>query len=322
MPVYEDPAERIERLLDAAEPTLRDAFVRMVGAIQSALTLEEIAGFIERGQLEAALDAALRAAPMLGEAYVDTFIAAARDTARELGVALGEIPVVFDQTNVGAVNAMNANKLRLVREFTNAQRDATRAAVTQGIAAGRNPIDVARTFRDSIGLTQKQQQWVANYRRALENLDADALSRALRDKRFDRTVAAAIRDKKPLTQQQIDNMVKRYTERMVKYRSEVIARTEALRSVHQGTEEMYRQAIASGDLKPEFLSREWNTAKDERVRESHAAMHGQVQPFGQPFVSGAGNLLNYPGDPEAPAEEVIQCRCVVGTRITTLAGIA
>jgi uncharacterized protein with gpF-like domain len=116
-------------------------------------------------------------------------------------------------------------------------------------------------------------------------------------------------------------MVKRYAERMVKYRAEVIARTEALRSVHQGTEEMYRQAIANGDLTAEALSREWNTAKDERVRESHAPMNGQVQPFGQPFISGAGNSLNYPGDPEAPAEEVIQCRCVVGTRITSLTAL-
>lgn len=319
MPTHEDPADRIERQLDAAEPKLRDAFLRMVAQIQSAFTLDEIAGFIERGEMEKALDAALRAVPLLGEAYVDSFIAAARDTARELGLALGEIPIVFDQTNMGAVNAMNANRLRLVREFSEAQRQVTRDAVLRGIVAGQNPRDVARTFRDSIGLTQKQQQWVANYRRALQNLDADALQRALRDKRFDRTVIAAIRDEKPLTTKQIDDMVKRYTERMVKYRAEVIARTEALRSVHQGTEEMYKQAIANGDLRPEMLSREWNTAKDERVRESHAAMQGQVQPFGQPFVSGAGNLLNYPGDPEAPPEEVIQCRCAVGTRITTLA---
>jgi hypothetical protein len=294
----------------------------MVAEIKSALTLSQIADFIEKGKLEAALDAALRSAPMIGEAYVDSFIVAARDTAKQLGFALGEVRVVFDQTNVGAVNAMNRNTLRLVRGFTEEQRAVTRNAVSRGVQAGLNPREVARTFRDSIGLTKKQEQWVANYRRALSTLDRDALSRALRDKRFDRTVAAAIENNRALTPSQIDAMVQRYTERMVKYRSEVIARTEALRSVHQGTEAMYQQALETGELKADQLSREWNTAKDERVRDSHAAMHGQVQPFGQPFVSGAGNLLNYPGDPEAPAEEVIQCRCAVGTRITTLAGIA
>jgi uncharacterized protein with gpF-like domain len=55
----------------------------------------------------------------------------------------------------------------------------------------------------------------------------------------------------------------------------------------------------------------WNTAGDERVRESHADMEGQQVPLGQPFVSGLGNDLMYPGDPSAPAEDVINCRCVV-----------
>lgn len=320
MPIYEDPAERIERLLDTAEPELRLAFLRMVAEIKSALTLAEIADFIERGEMEKALDAALRPAALLGEAWTDSYIAAARDTARELGLALGEITVVFDQTNSGAVNAINENKLRLIRGFSEDQRATTRQALSRAIAEGQNPVDAARSFRDSIGLTPRQELAVRNYRRALETHDADALQRALRDKRFDATVRAALEGRKPLTKAQIDKMVDRYRERMVKHRSEVIARTEALRSAHQGVDAMYRQAIAAGDLSASNLSREWNTARDERVRDSHAAMHGQVQPFGQPFVSGDGNLLNYPGDPEAPPEETIQCRCAVGTRIGTLAG--
>lgn len=322
MPVYEDPPERIERLLQAAEPKLRDAFLQMVAQIQSALTLTEIAGYIERGELEKALDAALRAAPLLGEAYKDSFIAAAKNTAKALGRALGEIPIVFDQTNFGAVNAMNANQLRLVRGFSESQREVTRRAILDGIQRGENPIDMARRFRDSIGLTPKQQQWVENYRTSLRRLDADALQRELRDGRFDRTVARAIRDKSPLSEKQIDKMVARYRDNMINYRAETIARTEALRSAHEGVEEMYQQAIANGDLSPGSLERTWNTAGDERVRGSHAEMQGQVQPFGTPFLSGDGNQLRYPGDPQAPPEEVIQCRCVLGTRIASLESIA
>lgn len=315
---HEDPAERIQNLLDRAEPRLRAAFLRMVAQIQSAFTLGEIADAIENGGMEAALDAALRAAPALGEAYVDTFIEAAKDTAREIGVALGDIPVIFDQTNQRAVDMMNHNKLRLVQNVTEDQRIAMRGLISQGISEGRNPLDIARSFRDQIGLTPRQQQAVANYRRALQNLDAGALDRELRDRRFDRTIAAAIRDGDKLTSKQINDAVQRYTERMLKYRSEVIARTEALRSVHQGVDEMYRQSIADGTLRPDSLSREWNTAHDERVRDSHATMDGQVQPFGSPFTSGAGNILDYPGDPNAPPEETIQCRCAVGTRITNI----
>jgi hypothetical protein len=40
-------------------------------------------------------------------------------------------------------------------------------------------------------------------------------------------------------------------------------------------------------------------------------MDGQQQPWGKPFESGLGNALMYPGDGSAPAEDVIQCRCVL-----------
>lgn len=321
MPNFEDPASRIDRLLALQEPAIATAFLRMVSLIKSSLTLSQIADLIEGGRFEAALSTALRSVPLLGEAYVDSFIAAARDTARVLNLGLGEVHIVFDQTNVGAVNAMNANRLRLVQGFTQQQTEATRTALLRAIGEGMNPRDAARLFRDSIGLTPRQVQAVMNYRNALEQLDRGALSRALRDRRFDRTVEAAIRDGNQLSKKKIDAMVNRYRERYIKYRAETIARTEALRSVHQGVNAMYDQAIASGDLKASDLNREWNTAKDERVRDSHASMHGQVQSYGQPFVSGLGNLLEYPGDPNAPGEDTIQCRCAVGTRITSLQAV-
>lgn len=51
---------------------------------------------------------------------------------------------------------------------------------------------------------------------------------------------------------------------------------------------------------------EWLTAKDDRVRDSHAAIDGETTYIGTPFHNG----LMYPLDPSAPPEEVINCRCV------------
>jgi len=45
-------------------------------------------------------------------------------------------------------------------------------------------------------------------------------------------------------------------------------------------------------------------------------MHNQVRGYREAFESGAGNLLMYPGDPNAPPEDRIQCRCAVATRIS------
>jgi hypothetical protein len=58
------------------------------------------------------------------------------------------------------------------------------------------------------------------------------------------------------------------------------------------------------------------------VRGSHRAMHGQTRGVDEPFESGAGFSLMYPGDVNAPPEETIQCRCTVGTRMTSLSGVS
>jgi SPP1 gp7 family putative phage head morphogenesis protein len=52
----------------------------------------------------------------------------------------------------------------------------------------------------------------------------------------------------------------------------------------------------------------WITAMDERVRATHdmAMIQGPIN-IGDRFVNG----LQYPGDPNGPPEEVINCRCTI-----------
>jgi hypothetical protein len=73
-----------------------------------------------------------------------------------------------------------------------------------------------------------------------------------------------------------------------------------------------------GDLDADQLERTWNHhpgAKGKYDREFHVSMHGQKRAYGEQFETGLGNLLWYPGDPDAPARETIKCGCVVTTRI-------
>jgi hypothetical protein len=44
-------------------------------------------------------------------------------------------------------------------------------------------------------------------------------------------------------------------------------------------------------------------------------MNGQLRAFGEPFLSGNGFELAYPGDANAPGSETINCRCVVTTTL-------
>lgn len=267
------------------------------------------------GRFEEALEAAVAAGSVrLVEGATSVFVVAGQDTAAFLSDVL-EVVVGFDQVNERAVETMRRERLRMVREFSAEQRAATRAAMVDGIARGVNPVEQARAFRGSIGLTGHQQGAVDNFRRLLSTGSREALSRELRDRRFDRTIGRAIESGEPLSDAQVERMTARYRERMLAFRARTIARTEALRAVHQGSQEAYLQAIDGGHVDPGELVQTWVTAGDERVRGSHRTMNRQARPFGEPFVSGKGNQLRHPGDFAAPPSETVQCRCALTTRI-------
>lgn len=308
---------RLEAILDKVEPRLRLEFLAIVGLLRETDDLETLARLLSQGRISEALRNLTRSANRLAAVWSSGFNQAAEETARFLNSIEGVI-IDYDQANLRAITRMRENRLRLVREFSEAQRHATREALIEGMLLGENPRTMARRFRDSIGLSPTQARALDNYRRALETGDRSALERALRDRRFDPTVERMLRGGGSLTAAQIDRMSERYRTRLLNHRADVIARTEALRSVHEGNHEMFQQAIDAGELDPNNLVQTWNTARDTRVRDTHRTMHGQEKPWGEPFVSGSGAKLKHPGDANAPASETIQCRCALGTRIRDL----
>jgi hypothetical protein len=68
------------------------------------------------------------------------------------------------------------------------------------------------------------------------------------------------------------------------------------------------QAAAATD--EEFLLMEWVTMHDSDVRPAHREVEGQQRPPGEPFTVG-GSPMRYPGDPTAPIELWINCRCTL-----------
>jgi hypothetical protein len=282
-------------------------------------SLATLAELLATNRISEALEVVEAAIGRFAGATNTVFIGAGESTAGFIGGALNVI-IDFDQVNTRAVNIMRQNRFRLVTQFTQDQARATRAALVDGITRGLNPLDQARNFRSSIGLTERQVEAVNNYRRLLRSNSSESLTRQLRDRRFDGSVRRSISTGEALSDAQIDRMVGRYNERSLVFRSEVIARTEALRAVHEGSDEMFAQAFESGDLNPEQVIQQWLTASDGLVREpAHTFMHLQERRVGVPFDSGIGNQLRFPGDASAPAKDVVMCRCVVTTRITSIA---
>ncbi len=305
---------RLEALIARAEPRLRRAFLQSIVLMRQEGSLASVAELVAAGRIEEALGLLEGAMTRFAQATNAVLINSGESTANFIGGALDSI-VDFNQVNERAVALMRANRFRLVQQFTQEQVVATREALTDGIVRGLNPRAQALNFRSSLGLTQNQQLAVQNYRTLLEENSRESLTRALRDRRFDRTVAQAIETGDPLSRQQIDRMVTRYNERSLVFRSETIARTESLRSVHEGNDEMFAQAFENGDLNRNDVMQAWVTAQDGSVRDTHDTMNAQERRVDEPFETGAGVLLRFPGDPAAPPEEVIVCRCVVTNRI-------
>lgn len=315
----DDTVDRILRQLDTAEQRFRVAVVNALTAAREAPgTFDQLVSLLEQGRIDEAIDLAARAgAIQVSEEYAATYVLSGKQTSAVIEDSL-RVVIGFDQVNYRAVAHMQQERFQWIQDFTREQREATRLALTDGIQRGINPRAQARLFRSSIGLTAFQERAVQNYQALLERTsagDAAALTRELRDRRFDSTVRSAASAREPLSQEQINRMVTRYRERYVKYRSEVIARTEALKAVHSGNREAFLQAAAEGVLDPHELVRQWNTRLDGRERDDHRVAHEQqVRGLEEPFVVG-GESLMHPGDPRASAKQVAQCRCVETIRL-------
>lgn len=88
------------------------------------------------------------------------------------------------------------------------------------------------------------------------------------------------------------------------YNARRIAQTERTRVQSQATWDVMAQAEKSGvNMVKEWYARMVNT------RDSHAALNGTRAPLHEPFHTIWGNDLMYPGDPSAPAKEVVNCHC-------------
>jgi len=304
----------LNQLLDAAEPRIRRRFLQLLAQSRDMVTIEEIATLVEAGQYLEAMSVMENVAPGLHNSLVEVYAQAGLNAALFI-TETAKTPVEFTLLSDEAVNTLRTHRMRLVREITQQTQAAMVETAQAAIAEGAHPYETARRIKNGLGLTQHQAQSVNNYRSLLERGSKSALQRELRDRRFDRTVERAIRERRPLTSEQVNRMVARYEQRMIQHRAKTIALTESQSMLHEGEEEMFEQAVREKKIQRKQVLRTWRTAGDMRVRDSHAPMNGQQRFMGDLFVTGAGRYVRWPGDVNAPASERINCRCVLQRRV-------
>lgn len=88
-------------------------------------------------------------------------------------------------------------------------------------------------------------------------------------------------------------------------RARVIAQTEVTRAYGAGT---LAAGMEQSRLTGRLLQKRWDTEHDNRVRDSHRVVDGQIRDLAYPFYVD-GFPLQFPGDPMGPPETVVNCRC-------------
>jgi hypothetical protein len=336
----------IERLAAKMEPALAKALMELLSKMQGGVDLEAIAAALKAGDVGKVVSLIASATDAVTESAVvnavqDTVWAAGALAATNAG-QFTSVAFQFNRLNPRLIDWLQGYSLGLIKQIKADTREAIREKLVTGMTAGDNPIKVAREIKTVTGLTRRQAKAIENYRKELESFhlktsaksyglgnkidrvngrqvfkpDVDGTpkdgidARRLRDFRYDGRLKSAMASGKPIPPAQIDKMVEAYARKYRQFRSQTIARTEALRATNFGVQDAWRQIIEAGAAPEELVRRQWIVAKDERLCEVCAPVPGMNPKKGVPFAQA----FNTPVGPYMLPPLHVSCRCVVFIR--------
>ena len=304
------------------EPDLRDAFMAAVAQVKDTVALDKLTEAVAAGDVNGALAVlaldksfadALRGKGL--EAGVQSFRDAVQATyAAGAKAAIAALPqkvsvdISFNLMSKEAQQWLETYDFKLIKDVSDSAIESIRQTILRAFQEGGHPYEQAREIRDAIGLTARQEAAVANFENALSDPKtiSDALSRSLRDGRYDPTLVRAARNQTPLSQAQIDKMTERYRERYINYRAQTVARTESIRASNAGQREVWRQADEQGLFKGRDVQRVWIVSGDDRSCPDCLALDGQTAGLDEEFDDGV----------MAPPDPHPDCRCTTALQFS------
>lgn len=279
---FQHPRDPIRLLAQSAQPKLRKDIREAFKHLRAIVPVSSLAGAIRRGDPRHAAAALIDhwaevlkgVFNRLGDIRFDAADLGARKITADFKRAGRRVRYVrkaigdgfdFDRFDEDTLAALREAQDDLIADLSDQARDTVAYLIDRGVQAGDSDDEIAATIRDTISLTERQAQAVANYRTLLENADQGAIERELRNAEFDDAVQAAIDRGEPLADSAIDELVGDYADNYLEYRADVIARTESLRAANEGLRDGYRQAADRGVFPAEAVTRNWLAAIDERT---------------------------------------------------------
>lgn len=315
--------DRIAKLLKEWEPAIAKAFLEAVKQVRSEVRFADLVKALKAGDVEGAIRL-VGLDPVqfriLDRIIEQAFEAGGQDAALSMRVVRGPLGLRivprFDHRAPGGQAWLRTHTTDLIRQITDDQRVLIRQHLAPLRSAGDPMITgdtpqklaldlVGRVNRATgareggvLGLTSQQAEWARNYAREIAGVpDAAALTRKLRDRRYDAAVRRAIRDGKPIPADVQERMVAAYRNRALRLRANTIAQNEASTVLHQSAIEAWDQAIARGVVDESRVRRFWITAGDDHVRPMHQAvpkMNAEGVGLHAPFQTPKGPAM-HPG---------------------------
>lgn len=294
------------------EAPMAASYMAEVRAVESAVTVAEVERLIAEDDRDGlAVLLSLGSLTIFIELFRTAFIQGAQNE-------LVRLHYRFDSNTWAVINLLMGE----YRSISDTSAMDLRKTIDVVMANGNTPrnkaLDLlgvkgatARRTGGMVGLPVQMSEWVESARQQLLSGDRAAmrayLTRKLRDTAYDRFVVPGAK----LTIEQANTISRAYSARLLQSYAKQLAQTYAQAAYEAGRHHGLQQQIDNGVLNPDQIGKDWQTDKDEKVRHSHRHLQGQKQPFDQPFVSGLGGLMMYPGDASLGAsdEDRYGCRC-------------
>jgi flagellar biosynthesis regulator FlbT len=279
----------MEKKITQMGSKLRQIYYRFVEKIIDPELRERAELHLARGDLEGALDVIEEVFGRIGVEWIELMQEHLKEEASAISKLIG-VTLLVNVTHPRVVDLLRRNEMAIVQRMVTSQKQATRGAHIEAIARGE---DSREAFWSSIGLSSSLHRRLRRYRESLD---------------MQNEMAAENRTNQ-LSRKEVNRLMGAVRSTLVEARAEQISRTAAVRFASEALDTILEQAVEQGKVDPGRVVRQWNRIADDRVRDAHDYMQGQKAAMGEAFTDGNGNSLRYPGDPQAPLETTINCRC-------------
>lgn len=275
-------AEEILSQADRLEGKFRTAYLRSVLKLADDAELKKLLDDIDKGKFSFgdSVDARLNSVRIdvaeMNEIARQAIAGSAKITNQVMGLK-GSFEVVNDSV----IDAAKKLSVDLSTNLTRTAKESLRQIIEDQLAGNISRQEAVRRITMEVGLLPQHAKAVSNYRKTLISAGTP--------------------------RGQANKMAEQYAKRLLKYRANMIARTEVARATGIGQTNFWRQMRDQGALPPS-TNRIWITALDERACEFCLSMNGEIATIDGGWDTPKGYM-------EYPQASHPHCRCSSG--ITT-----